>query len=92
MPNHFDYLLFPIGGGGLGSGTVLAAKYFGNGCKAIGVEPELAGDAYLSMRDKKIHPQFPPITVADGLRVNLGEKPFKILSENLNHEDIILVT
>ena len=37
MPNKFDYLLFPIGGGGLGSGTVLASKYFGNGCKAIGV-------------------------------------------------------
>lgn len=39
MPNSFDFLLFPIGGGGLGSGTVLATKYFGNGCKAIGVEP-----------------------------------------------------
>jgi threonine dehydratase len=30
MPNKFDYVLFPIGGGGLASGTVLASKYFGN--------------------------------------------------------------
>lgn len=92
MPNAFDYLLFPIGGGGLGSGTVLATKYFGNGCKAIGVEPELAGDAYLSIRDKKNHPQFPPISIADGLRVNLGEKPFSILSTHLEAEDVILVS
>lgn len=35
----FDYVLFPIGGGGLGSGTLLSTKYFGKGCKAIGVEP-----------------------------------------------------
>jgi threonine dehydratase len=81
MPNKFDYVVFPIGGGGLGSGTLLSTKYFGNGCKAIGVEPELAGDAYLSIRDKKIHPQFPPVTIADGLRVNLGEIPFSILSK-----------
>ena len=38
-PNYFDYVVFPIGGGGLGSGTLLSTKFFGNGCKAIGVEP-----------------------------------------------------
>lgn len=44
--------MFPIGGGGLGSGTLLSTKYFGGKCQAIGVEPELAKDAYLSVRDK----------------------------------------
>lgn len=40
-----DYLLLPIGGGGLISGAVLSAKYFGGNCKVIGVEPYLARDA-----------------------------------------------
>lgn len=36
MPNYFDYVVFPIGGGGLGSGTLLSTKYFGGKCKAVG--------------------------------------------------------
>ena len=83
--------MFPIGGGGLGSGTLLATKYFGNKCKAIGVEPELAKDAYLSMVEQKRHPQLPPITIADGLRVNLGLKNFNVMKEYLGPQDIILV-
>jgi threonine dehydratase len=35
--NDLDYLVFPIGGGGLSSGCVLSTKYFGGKCKAIGV-------------------------------------------------------
>lgn len=46
---NFDFLVFPIGGGGLSSGSLLSTKYFGKGCKPIGVEPYLARDAYLSL-------------------------------------------
>lgn len=36
-PNFFDYVVFPIGGGGLASGCLLSTKYFGKNCKPIGV-------------------------------------------------------
>ena len=51
-PVKFDYIVFPIGGGGLGSGTLLSTKYFGDGCKTIGVEPYLARDAYVSIQKR----------------------------------------
>lgn len=41
-----DYILAPIGGGGLISGTLLAANYLNPKTKVIGVEPLLASDAY----------------------------------------------
>mgnify|MGYP001021276444 CR=1 FL=1 len=37
--NGFDYVLFPVGGGGLASGTLLSSKYFSPKSKRIGVEP-----------------------------------------------------
>lgn len=41
--------MFPIGGGGLSSGSVLSTRYFGGNCKPIGVEPYLARDAKESL-------------------------------------------
>lgn len=40
----------------------------------IGVEPTLASDAMQSLKSGKIEPQMPPISIADGLRTNLGTK------------------
>lgn len=76
---ELDYILFPIGGGGLASGTLLAAKYFSPRSKRVGVEPELAKDAYLSLQQNSIHPQLPPKTIADGLRASLGSLTFPLL-------------
>lgn len=45
-----DYIVFPIGGGGLASGTLLATKYFSPTTIKIGVEPEMAQDAYLGWK------------------------------------------
>ena len=47
-----DYIVFPIGGGGLASGTLLSTKYFSPETLKIGVEPELAQDAYLGWKKK----------------------------------------
>lgn len=74
-----DYVLFPIGGGGLASGTLLAAQYFSPQTKRIGVEPELAKDAYLSLQQNRIHPQLPPKSIADGLRTSLGSLTFPVI-------------
>jgi threonine dehydratase len=54
--DSLDYLIAPVGGGGLLSGTCLSAKYFSPKTKVIGAEPEGADDAYRSIRDGKIYP------------------------------------
>lgn len=45
-----DYVVVPIGGGGLTSGTLLSTKYFSPKTKVIGVEPYLARDAFISLK------------------------------------------
>lgn len=74
-----DYLVFPIGGGGLSSGCVLSTKYFGGKCKPVGVEPYLARDAKMSIEKGEIVGQLPPVSIADGLRTSLGPLTFNIL-------------
>lgn len=85
-----DYLLVPLGGGGLLSGSLLSAKYFSPSTKVIGVEPELADDAFRSVRDNKIYPQNPPLSIADGLLTSLKKRTFKIIKENVS--EIITVS
>ena len=66
----------PIGGGGLASGTVVAA----NGrCAVVGSEPELARDAHDSLTSGRRLPAFPPESIADGLLSSLGRLNFEIL-------------
>ena len=52
QPN-LDYVVTPVGGGGLIAGTALAAHYFGNHCKTIGGEPFEVDDAYRSLQSGK---------------------------------------
>jgi threo-3-hydroxy-L-aspartate ammonia-lyase len=63
-----DYLFVPCGGGGLLSGTALAAGYLAPGCRVIGVEPEQADDANQSFRARTLVTIPDPETIADGLR------------------------
>jgi threonine dehydratase len=81
--NDLDYLLAPVGGGGLLSGTLLAAKYFSPKTKVIAGEPEGADDAYRSMQSGKIEPS-QSNTIADGLLTTLGDKTFLIIKENVD--------
>ena len=52
--NDLDYIVCPIGGGGLIAGTALAAHYFGKQCQVIGAEPIVVDDAYRSIMSGKI--------------------------------------
>ena len=63
-----DTLLTPCGGGGLLSGSALAAQSLAPGCRVIGVEPELADDATRSFRTGTLQSVRNPPTIADGLR------------------------
>ena len=81
------YLLTPVGGGGLLSGTALAAHFLSPTTKVIGCEPKGADDAYQSFIKKRFIPSRNPKTIADGLMTSLGDKTFEII---LKHVDQIL--
>jgi threonine dehydratase len=78
--NHLDSIIAPIGGGGLISGTALAANYFSNAI-VYGSEPTGADDAYRSFKSGKLIPMVNPNTIADGLRTSLGDKGFPIIQK-----------
>jgi len=75
-----DVIMAPVGGGGLLSGTALAAKYFSPKTKVIAGEPAGSDDAYRSMQSGKIE-QAQSQTIADGLLTTLGDKTFPIIRE-----------
>jgi threonine dehydratase len=78
-----DFIVTPVGGGGLLSGTALATKYFSPKTVVVAGEPELANDAFRSMQSGKIEPASPPSSIADGLLTSLGNKTFPIIHENV---------
>jgi len=85
-----DFILAPVGGGGLLSGTAIAAKGLNPTIKVIGCEPKNADDAYRSMKAGRIIPSENPNTIADGLRTSLGDKTFPIIRDLVN--EILLAT
>ena len=85
-----DFLLAPVGGGGLIAGTALAARFFSPRTTVIGAEPMGADDAYRSLQAGKIIPQTAPDTIADGLLTSLGDLTFPIIQKQV--ERIIRVT
>ena len=85
-----DLVITPVGGGGLLSGTALAAKYFSPQTKVWAGEPTGADDAYQSLKTGKIVSSVNPKTIADGLLTSLGNKNFGIIKNEV--EKIITVT
>ncbi|MBL7877499.1 MAG: pyridoxal-phosphate dependent enzyme [Cyclobacteriaceae bacterium] len=77
---NLDVIMAPVGGGGLLSGTALAAKYFSPRTKVIAGEPAGSDDAYRSLQSGKIEPAQSQ-TIADGLLTTLGDKTFPIIHE-----------
>jgi threonine dehydratase len=88
--DHLEVILAPIGGGGLISGTALAAKYFGERVQVIGGEPEGASDAYRSFVSGVLEPSINPHTIADGLLTSLSPRTFNIIKQNV--KEVITVT
>lgn len=87
--SDLDHIVAPVGGGGLLSGTLLAAKYFSPKTQVIAGEPAGADDAFRSMQSGKIE-QSQSNTVADGLLTSLGDKTFPVIRDNV--KEIITVT
>jgi threonine dehydratase len=74
-----EMLMVPVGGGGLVSGTAIAAKGLDAAIRVIGAEPELADDACRSFRSGERVLLDAPQTIADGLRSSLGVRNFAII-------------
>jgi threonine dehydratase len=84
-----DFILTPVGGGGLLSGTAIAAKHIKPGIKVIGTEPEIADDAMRSFKEGRLIRINQTNTVADGLRTSLGELTFAAIQRHV--DDIVTV-
>lgn len=75
-----DYLFVCVGGGGLVSGSALAARELAPGCKVIGVEPEGGNDVQQSLQKGEIVTIAVPSTIADGAQTtHAGHLTFPIM-------------
>ena len=87
---ELDAVIAPVGGGGLLSGTSIAAKELKPGIRVIAGEPEMADDAYRSLKEGRIIPSAHPKTIADGLLTSLGTLTYPIIRQNV--EQIVTVS
>ena len=85
-----DYILVPVGGGGLATGVSTLAKLLNPNIKVIGVEPAGANCLQASLKNGKVTTLPTVSTIADGTAVKTpGTKVFPYLQKNL--DDIITV-
>jgi threonine dehydratase len=85
-----DLVMCPVGGGGLLSGTAIAAKSMRPSISVIAAEPENADDAAQSFRAGRVIQTEKKFTIADGLRTNVGEPNFAIIKQHV--DDIVTVS
>ena len=80
---QLDFILTPVGGGGLTAGTALAAHYFSKHTRVVACEPEGADDAFRSFQQGERLPSVKPHTIADGLLTSLGVRNFDIIRKHV---------
>jgi threonine dehydratase len=85
-----DLVMCPVGGGGLLSGTAVAAKSMRPNIKVVAVEPANADDTAQSFRAHKRIVTEKKFTIADGLRTNVGEQTFPIIQRYV--DDVVTVS
>jgi threo-3-hydroxy-L-aspartate ammonia-lyase len=89
-----EVIVAPCGGGGLLSGTAIAAKTHNEGIKVLGVEPQAADDAYRTWKSGSIQTlPASPQTLADGVRTTaIGSRNFEVMFTNRLVDEIVTVT
>ena len=85
-----DVIMAPVGGGGLLSGTAIAARAVAPQMRVIAAEPAGADDAFRSLAAGHIIPSVQPQTIADGLLTSLGDLTFPIIRDHV--EQIVTVS
>ncbi|HMP80815.1 MAG TPA: pyridoxal-phosphate dependent enzyme [Pirellulaceae bacterium] len=87
---QLDIVIAPVGGGGLLSGTAIAARGISPRTRVFGAEPLGADDAARSFKSGQWIPQTNPQTVADGLLTSLGNLTWPIIKSQVH--DILTVS
>jgi threonine dehydratase len=85
-----DLVLCPVGGGGLLSGTAVAAKAIRPQIKVVAAEPANADDAAQSFHAGRVIRAQKKFTIADGLRTNISQPTFSIIKRHV--DDIVTVS
>lgn len=85
LGREFDYVVAPVGGGGLTSGIILGLRAAGSSASVVGAEPIMANDAARSLRAGHIvSNDSEPQTIADGARtVSVGRHNWEVLKDGL---------
>jgi threonine dehydratase len=86
---ELDVILAPVSGGGLLSGTAIAAKSLRPAIRVIGAEPRNADDAYRSLQSGQLEAAAKSETIADGLRATLCPLTFSILRERVDEISLV---
>ena len=79
-----DFILAPVGGGGLLSGTALSTHYTSPETRVIAAEPAGADDAFRSFTSGVFQPSVNPQTLADGLLTSLGSLTWPLIQKYVN--------
>lgn len=86
-----DVITAPVGGGGLLSGTALAATHMSPSCRLVGAEPAMADDAARSFHGGvRVGMEGSPATIADGLRGSIGVRPYALFRQLV--DDVVTVS
>jgi len=78
-----DVVIAPVGGGGLLSGTAIAARSLRPQIRVFGAEPANADDAARSFRSGRVEPLAATTTIADGLRTTLSVRTLAAIREHV---------
>jgi threonine dehydratase len=81
---QLEWLLCPVGGGGLASGLGVAVKALRPDIHLIAVEPAAADDAQRSFAAGALAPAAAAQTIADGLRATLSARTFRLMREHVD--------
>jgi threonine dehydratase len=89
-----EVIVTPLGGGGLLSGSAIAAKHHNRAIKVVGVEPAQADDAFQSWKAGSIQTlATAPSTLADGVRTTaISERTFEVMFANELVDEVVTVT
>jgi threonine dehydratase len=83
LGSKLDAVIAPVGGGGLLSGTCIAASGLASPLRVFAAEPLGADDAARSFAAGVLIPQTGPNTIADGLLTSLGELTWPIIRDHV---------
>ncbi|MEP2024925.1 MAG: pyridoxal-phosphate dependent enzyme [Reichenbachiella sp.] len=79
-----DFMISPVGGGGLAAGSALALSYVSPTTKMILAEPSNVDDTYRSFKSGQLVGVENPESIADGLLVSVGKLNFEIIKQHVS--------